>query len=136
MSRRRPGSFAGAEALAAGQPSSRDAGPLFDRAPKKRSGFEAGMESSEASAASAWSPADRALVDAAIRALAQNGTPFTSEDVWKAVPAVPVTKGLSSRLNAAARAGVIVNTGELRTASRGGEHDHAQRLTVWKGANP
>lgn len=85
-------------------------------------------------AARAWTPEQVARVDAAIRTAARSGREFTADDVWGLVgPSVPVTKGLAARLNAAARAGVIVNTGRTATASRGGAHDHAQRLSVWVG---
>jgi hypothetical protein len=44
----------------------------------------------------------------------------------------PVTKGMTARLMVAERRGVIKNTGEITYAKRGGQHDHAQRLTIWQ----
>jgi hypothetical protein len=39
---------------------------------------------------------------------------------------------MTARLLVAQRNGVIKNTGEITFAERGGEHDHAQRLTIWQ----
>ena len=102
-------------------------GPLFEKP------FERGMAES-ARAGGKWTDAQVASVDNAIRTLALRGGDFTADDVWRLVPHVPVTKGLASRLNVAARAGLIVNTGRLAIARRGGDHDHAQRLSVWTRA--
>jgi hypothetical protein len=80
-----------------------------------------------------WCDAERALVDQAIGTVANRLETFTADDVWRELAGrVPVTKGLTGRLMAATRAGVMVNTGETTIADRGGEHDHAQRLTVWR----
>lgn len=132
---RRPRSFLGAEQQARGERGG-DGGPLplFSQpAPKPEpTPFERGMEASRA-AASKWSIEECATVDGAIRQLAASGERFTSDDVWRICPSVPFGKGLGGRLNAAARAGVIRNTGDMVISSRGGEHDHAQRLTVWVG---
>lgn len=103
------------------------AGPLFE-AP-----FDVGMSES-ARAGSKWTPREIGLVGDAIARLAATREPFTADDVWALLPGVTVTKGLAARLNAAARRGIIRNTGETRTAKRGGAHDHAQRLTVWVGS--
>ena len=84
-------------------------------------------------AARAWSPEQAARVDEAIAACARSGRDFSADDVWRAAPGVPVTKGLAARLITAARRRVIENTGRLTTATRGGKHDHAQRLVVWRG---
>jgi len=102
-------------------------GPLFAGA------FARGMAGS-ALAAGKWTPLQIAQVESAIRACAATGAPFTADDVWARVPDVPVTKGLAARLSAAARRGIIRRTDELRISTRGGEHDHGQRLTVWIGA--
>jgi hypothetical protein len=84
-------------------------------------------------AAGRWTRAERDLVDAAIRAVATMLDEFTADDVWSELAGrVPVTKGLTSRLLVAARAGVMVNSGRTTIARRGGEHDHAQRLTIWR----
>lgn len=125
---RRARSFLGAEEQARGIGVS-PAGtmPLFERP------FRRGMKASAGAAASKWSGPDFATVEAAILTLAAHGAPFTADDVWAVCPNVLVSKGLSSMLNTCARRGLIHNTGELRVSHRGGEHDHAQRLTVWKG---
>lgn len=81
-----------------------------------------------------WSPQEARLVDEAIRRVALALDEFTADDVWHELNgAVPVTKGLTARLVAAQRAGVIRSTDRVRRANRGGAHDHAQRLTVWEG---
>jgi hypothetical protein len=50
--------------------------------------------------------------------------------------AVPVTKGLTSRLMVASRAGLIDKTGKIAISDRGGHHDHGQRLNVWYSLIP
>lgn len=105
-----------------------DALPLF--APRPSTPFDAGMAGSER-AASKWSAADRAQLDAAVRGLIARGEPFTADDIWRACPEVPVTKGLASFLRPFANAKQIENSGQTRVARRGNRHDHAQRLTVW-----
>ena len=80
-------------------------------------------------------------MDQAIRNAAAKKTFITADDVWAELPATfPVGKGLAARLLAACRAGTIENTGTTTTARRGGAHDHAQRLTIWRslieGRNP
>lgn len=104
------------------------------RAPEVPVGFAAGLAGS-AAASRAWTPEEVEAIDKAIRraAFTAGAAGFTADDVWKLCPNVPVTKGLAARLNAAARAGWIRNTGETRTADRGGKHDHGQRLSVWVG---
>lgn len=90
-----------------------------------------------------WTPEEVAAVDAAIATVAAraramhtdfNGLEdFTADDVWAELgPGFTVTKGLTGRLMAAKHAGLIVNTGRTIIANRGGEHDHGQRLTVWR----
>jgi hypothetical protein len=83
-------------------------------------------------AASRWTAAEEGRVDDAIARAARELPTFTADDVWERCPGVPVTKGLAGRLLAAARAGTIENTGATTTAQRGGQHDHAQRLSVWR----
>jgi hypothetical protein len=97
-------------------------------------GFPAAEEGSER-AADRWTDAQKELVDAAIRAVAKahhGGGEFNSDDIWDELAgAVPVTKGLTSRLLMAQRRGLIGNTGKTEISQRGGHHDHGQRLTVW-----
>jgi hypothetical protein len=76
-----------------------------------RKPFAVGMALSQASADTKWTPEEQRKVDAAILHVAR----------------------IAGRLNAAARRGIIRNTGELAYAQRGGAHDHAQRLSVWAG---
>ena len=90
------------------------------------------MQISQAVADAKWSPYQQARVDWAIVTCARELGVFTADDVWARLGQhFPVTKGLAGRLNAAVRRRIIVNTGNVRHANRGGQHDHAQRLTVW-----
>lgn len=94
--------------------------------------FGVAMQISQGVANVKWSPDQQAAVDAAIAVVARAKGRFTADDVWGQLgPDFPVTKGLAGRLNAAVRRKLIVNTGEVAHAKRGGLHDHAQRLTVW-----
>lgn len=93
------------------------------------------MQISQAVADAKWSPYQQARVDWAIVTCARELGVFTADDVWARLGQhFPVTKGLAGRLNAAVRRRIIVNTGNVRHANRGGQHDHAQRLTVWASA--
>jgi hypothetical protein len=95
--------------------------------------FEKALQASQTAADSKWSAMQQAQVDAAIRRAAVAKTFITADDVWAQLPGTfPVTKGLAARLNVAARKGYIENTGTTTTAKRGGTHDHAQRLTLWR----
>lgn len=97
-------------------------------------GFEAGMEASQRSADAKWTLEEQMLVDDAIRMCAYFLPEFTADDVWARLRplGVPVTKGLAARLNVAARSGLIEATDRTRKSSRGGAHDHGQRLTIWR----
>lgn len=103
--------------------------------------LERGLEASQGSADAKWTRQEQAAVDQAIRNAAVKRTFITADDVWAELPThFPITKGLAARLLAACRAGVIENTGTTTIARRGGAHDHAQRLTIWRslieGENP
>ena len=88
---------------------------------------------SQASANAKWTPAQQQQVDTAIVKMARMKPRFTADEVWYELGAsFPVTKGMTARLLVAQRNGVIKNTGEITYAKRGGEHDHAQRLTIWQ----
>lgn len=105
---------------------------LFDVTPDGPDRLADGLDAS-ATAAGRWTHDETQLVDKAIRACAHFLPEFTADDVWDRLPAgFPVTKGLASRLNAASRAGIIQATDRVRKASRGGTHDHGQRLTIWR----
>lgn len=94
--------------------------------------FDQALDGSER-AAGRWTKTERDLVDQAIRAVATMLDEFTADDVWTELAGrVPVTKGLTARLMVARRAGLIAQTGRFTVAQRGGDHDHAQRLTVWR----
>jgi hypothetical protein len=91
------------------------------------------MVESQASANAKWTPQQQLQVDQAIR---QNGahdaTLYSRPSLVRTRRTFPVTKGMTARLLVAQRNGVIKNTGEITFAERGGEHDHAQRLTIWQ----
>ena len=105
------------------------------RAGKAPTPVERGTAGSEA-AGSKWTKAEKQAIDSAIGILAAAEIPFTSDEVWALAPGVPVSKGIGARLRLAARRGLIRNTGEHRTSTRGGKHDHAQTLTIWIGGRP
>ncbi len=83
-------------------------------------------------AAQKWSERERAAIDAAIELAARELEEFTADDVWARAPQVRVTKGLAGRLNAARNRGLIASTDRVAFASRGGAHDHRQRLAIWR----
>ena len=94
--------------------------------------FERAMQISTRVGNYKWTGDQQRQVDDAIVTVSRRKGLFTSDDIWQELgPQFPVTKGLSGRLNAAAKRGFIVNTGRVTTAQRGGLHDHAQRLTIW-----
>lgn len=104
-----------------------------DTQPEPPAPFDRAVAGSEASAGK-WTPDEARLVTLAIARIARRGEEFTADDVWHELNgAVPVTKGLTARLVAAQRAGLIANTERTTKANRGGHHDHAQRLTIWQG---
>lgn len=93
-------------------------------------------EEGTARAARRWSAEEAAQVERAIEDVARRtgGADFTTADVWDELgDGFPVTKGIASKMTAAARAGLIVNTGR-HTFNDHPHHDHAhgQRLTVWR----
>ena len=91
------------------------------------------MVESQASANAKWTPQQQLQVDQAIIKMARMMPRFTADQVWYELGVTfPVTKGMTARLLVAQRNGVIKNTGEITFAERGGEHDHAQRLTIWQ----
>ena len=94
--------------------------------------FELGMERSQDAADAGWTPIQIAEVDRIICAIADQLHSFTADDIWEALgPTFPVTKGLAARLVSAQRRGLIASTDRTRKSTRGGAHDHGQRLTVW-----
>jgi hypothetical protein len=95
---------------------------------RKNAPFIEGMLASQSSADARWTRPQQNEVDAAIVHVARTKGFFTSDDIWK-----HLGDQFAGRLNAAARRGIIRNTGELAYAQRGGAHDHAQRLSVWAG---
>lgn len=106
--------------------------PTVPRNPDPPTPFDRGMAGSTR-AARRWTDDEQRAVDDAIRAVARRTETFTSDEVWRELgDGFPVTKGLASRLTAAKNRGVIASTGETRIAARGGEHDHGQRLALWR----
>jgi hypothetical protein len=80
-----------------------------------------------------WTPEQVAAVDAAIAGCVTFLPFWTADDIWQRLPKdFPVTKGLAARLNAAAKRGLCQATDRTRKSSRGGDHDHGQRLTIWR----
>ena len=99
----------------------------------EKSRIAVAIAESQASANAKWTPEQQAQVDAAIVKMARMKPRFTADEVWYELGAsFPVTKGMTARLMVAERRGVIKNTGEITYAKRGGQHDHAQRLTIWQ----
>ena len=95
--------------------------------------FERGMIASKIAGDFKWTQQQIAAVDFAIVQVAKRLDRFTSDDVWIQLgPEFPVTKGMAGRLNGARARGLISNTGETSFSTRGGEHCHNQRLTVWE----
>lgn len=102
------------------------------KAPDPPSPFDRGMDGSRR-AARKWTADEAAKVDQAIETIARRKITFTSDAIWLELGAdFPVTKGLASRLTVAKNRGLIENTGRMTKAKRGGDHDHAQRLSVWR----
>lgn len=102
-------------------------------------------EDGSARAAARWTDEEAAQVEAAIRTVAARraldlgsleevALEFTTADVWRELgPAFPVTKGIAAKMLAAARAGLIVNTGRTTyNDSPDRAHAHGQRLAVWR----
>ena len=97
-------------------------------------GFQAGLEASERSAAT-WTDEQREIVREALYTVCLDhagGGEFTTEAVWiKLAGSVPRTKGMTAVLAKAKHDGWLDSTGKTDIASRGGEGDHGQRLTLW-----
>lgn len=94
-------------------------------------GFAAGVEASGRSAGT-WTQEQKDLVFKAIRAVAERHEEFTTDQVWEELDGrVPITKGMTAMLMLASRRGILDSTGKTTTSTRGGQHDHGQRLTIW-----
>lgn len=106
---------------------------------------EARRDEGIARAAAKWTADEVALVDTAIRTVAERraldlgsledvAREFTTADVWAELAGrVPVTKGIAGRMLAAKAAGLIANTGRTVIAPRESTGpNHGQRLTVWR----
>lgn len=109
---------------------------LFDWQPEPEpSGraFERGMEGSQQSALAKWSDDEVVKVRNAIRAVAGRHHRFTTDEIWKELgDGFPFSKGIGVQMLVVSREGVLKSTGETVISRRGGDHGHAQRLTVWK----
>jgi hypothetical protein len=66
---------------------------------------------------------------AVVRHLADVGTPFTTDDVWKRVPPAPEPRAIGAVVRWAAQAGLIVNTRTTRPSHRA--ECHGRPVTVW-----
>lgn len=85
-------------------------------------------------AGAAADPFWRAYATRAIKQLAKSGRTFTAADVWAAIGDKAKTaepRALGAMMKAAARAGVIVQTGEVVMAKAPGAN--ARWTTVWVG---
>lgn len=86
-----------------------------------------------AESARKWTDEEIRRVHQAIEACIRFSPEFTADDVWQRLPHdFPVTKGLASQLLMFARDGRIQATDRTRKSTRGGDHCHGQRLTIWK----
>ena len=83
-------------------------------------------------AAVKWSDQDVEDINEAIHNCALTYDAFTTNEMWPLIPHVEVGKAIGGRLTAAQTKGWIENTGTTTLASRGGVHDHNQRLTIWR----
>ncbi len=100
--------------------------------PQQPTPFQRGMDGSHR-AAQRWTPAQIYEVRHAIRWCATQFLEFTADDVYDYLgPAFPVTKGMAGQFVWAMAKQILENSGRTRIADRGGEHDHAQRLTIWR----
>ena len=103
---------------------------LFDVTPPTPT--ERGLARSEESARR-WDDHQLRQVHQAIEACIRFLPEFTADDIWTRLPAdFPVTKGLASQLSKFAREGRIEATDRTRKSTRGGDHCHGQRLTIWR----
>ena len=85
-----------------------------------------------ARAAGRWDEDQKKAVLDAIIAVAKREDEFTTDAIWRELHgSVPVTKGMTALLRHAVKQGILDSTGKTEISSRGGEHDHGQRLTVW-----
>lgn len=75
----------------------------------------------------------RTRFDRSVRMFAAVGEDFTADDIIEQV-GMPLgnPNAIGARMNALARAGVIVATGRTAKAKR--PESHARRQTVWRGA--
>jgi len=103
---------------------------LFDVIPPTPT--ERGLARS-AEAARKWTDAEIRQLHQAIELCIKFQPEFTADDIWTRLPAdFPVTKGLASQLSKFAREGRIEATDRTRKSTRGGDHCHGQRLTIWR----
>jgi hypothetical protein len=94
-------------------------------------GFAKGLAESQR-AARRWDEREKRLVLDAIIAVAKREDEFTTDAIWAELNGtVPVTKGMTAMLRIADRQGILLSTGKTTSSTRGGEHDHGQRLTIW-----
>jgi DNA-directed RNA polymerase subunit RPC12/RpoP len=100
-----------------------------EAARQRREGETRAVRSSKA-----HDPAWAARFESALRTLASQHEPFTSEDVTDicGLPALASGSAVGARVSAAARRGIIVWTGEVRTATT--PNTHGALLKIWRGA--
>lgn len=69
---------------------------------------------------------------AVVRDLAAAGQPFTTDDVWKRLPAPPEPRAIGAVVLWGAQAGLIVNTHTTKASTR--SECHGRPVTVWAPA--
>ncbi len=89
--------------------------------------LEAALERVEAAAPADWKNAATAL----LARLAATRQPFTTDDVWAALPHPPEPRAIGALIRAAAKAGTIRRVG-WRESSR--PECHSRPVAMWEGA--
>lgn len=100
---------------------------LFDHAAAQAAKAQA-LDRVEANADEAW------LANAlgVVRELAKDGHEFTSDDVWRRVPAAAEPRALGAVMTTASKRGLIKETGRYQNSIR--PVCHKRPVKIWKGA--
>lgn len=89
--------------------------------------LEAALDLVESAAPPDWLWSARNLIER----LAATGEPFTTDDVWQALPQPPEPRAIGALIRAAAKAGKIRRVG-WRESSR--PECHRRPVAMWEGA--